>query len=88
MKSITVKLDEATLRQLREVAKAKGIRNQSELVRRALKAYLVREALHAREEAIAAYAADPEARREAAELAETGIGDLQEHLDQLGDRDE
>lgn len=88
MKSITVKLDEATLRQLREAAKAKGIKNQSELVRRALKAYLAREALHAREEAIAAYAADSEARREAAELAETGIGDLQERLKQLEETDE
>lgn len=88
MKSITVKLDEATFEQLREVTRAKGIKNQSELVRCALKAYLARETLLARKQAIAEYASDLEARREAADLAEVDLADLREHLDLVERRDD
>jgi len=80
LKSITVKLDEHTLRLMKDVAEARGISNQSELVRRAIKAYLAKESLLARERAISEYATDSEAGREVRNIAETGLGDLGEHI--------
>jgi len=87
MKSITVKLDEATFRQLQEAAEAGGIKNQSELVRRALKTYLARESLAARKQAVADYAADAGAQQEAVGLAETGLDDLKDYLEQIEEGD-
>ncbi|MEW6727525.1 ribbon-helix-helix domain-containing protein [Desulforudis sp. 1088] len=88
MKSITVKLDQATLKQLKDIAAAKGFNNQSELVRRALKAYLAREALLMRKKAIAEYAADAGAQRETRQLAEAGMEDLDDYIKRIeGERD-
>lgn len=83
MKSITVKLDDETVRELEALVREKGAESQSELVRQALRRYIAQERLAGRRAALTRYMQDTEAQRRMSDMAEVNVDEAARLLRQV-----
>lgn len=83
MKSITVKLDDETVRDLEALVREKGVENQSDLVRQALRRFIAQERLTSRRAALSRYIQDVEAQSRMSDMADVDVDEAAQLLRQV-----